>query len=80
MPLQFANPVWIDDDAVDLDRHIRRVMLPAPGTREQLYRAVAARGQTIASERYSEGVSRKKHLDYFTSLETGSRPIPNTST
>jgi WS/DGAT/MGAT family acyltransferase len=35
MPLQFANPVWIEDDAVDLDYHVRRVTLPAPGTLEQ---------------------------------------------
>jgi len=31
MPLQFANPVWVDDD-VDLDYHVQRVTLPAPGT------------------------------------------------
>ena len=36
MPLHFANPVWIEDDAVDLDHHVRRVRLPRPGTRAQL--------------------------------------------
>jgi WS/DGAT/MGAT family acyltransferase len=36
MPLQFANPVWVDDDAVDLDYHVQRVALPAPGTQAQL--------------------------------------------
>jgi diacylglycerol O-acyltransferase / wax synthase len=35
MPLQFANPVWVKDDAVDLDYHVRRVTLPKPGTRAQ---------------------------------------------
>jgi len=35
MPLQFANPVWIEDDAVDLDYHVQRVTLPAPGTPAQ---------------------------------------------
>src|SRR5690606_15509709 len=35
MPLQFANPVWVDDDAVDLDHHVQRVTLPAPGTMTQ---------------------------------------------
>jgi len=35
MPLQFANPVWVVDDAVDLDYHVRRVTLPKPGTRAQ---------------------------------------------
>lgn len=35
MPLQFANPVWIDDDAVDLDHHVQRVTLPPPGSMSQ---------------------------------------------
>ena len=33
-----------------------------------LYRAVAERGRAIANERYSEAVSRLRHVDYFTSL------------
>ncbi|MBK6786606.1 MAG: wax ester/triacylglycerol synthase family O-acyltransferase [Betaproteobacteria bacterium] len=35
MPLQFANPVWVDDDAVDLDHHVQRVTLAPPGTMTQ---------------------------------------------
>jgi len=35
MPLHFANPVWVDDDAVDLDHHVQRVTLPPPGTTTQ---------------------------------------------
>lgn len=35
MPLNFANPVWVEDDAVDLEYHVRSVKLPAPGTRAQ---------------------------------------------
>ena len=35
MPLQFANPVWVDDDVVDLDYHVQRVTLPTPGTQAQ---------------------------------------------
>jgi glycosyltransferase involved in cell wall biosynthesis len=42
---------------------------------EALYRAMAARARQIADERYSEDVSRKRHLDYFTSLRSGGRPI-----
>lgn len=41
MPLDFANPVWVRADAVDLERHIVRVTLPAPGTLAQLEAAVA---------------------------------------
>ncbi len=40
-----------------------------------LYHAVASRAHAIAQERYSEAVSRRKHLDYFTSLTPRSDPI-----
>ena len=36
MPLDLANPVWVDDDDVDLDYHVRQVSLPKPGTQAQL--------------------------------------------
>jgi diacylglycerol O-acyltransferase len=36
MPFDLANPVWVDDDDVDLDYHIRQVSLPKPGTQLQL--------------------------------------------
>jgi glycosyltransferase involved in cell wall biosynthesis len=45
-----------------------------------LYRDVAARARAVAEARYSEPVSRKKHLDYFTSLQPGIGalvPIPS---
>ncbi|QDZ26811.1 wax ester/triacylglycerol synthase family O-acyltransferase [Noviherbaspirillum sp. UKPF54] len=42
LPLDFANPVWVEDGEVDLDYHVQRVMLPRPGTMAQL-EAVAAR-------------------------------------
>lgn len=42
MPLHFANPMWVDDDAVDLDHHVRRLTLPAPGSFAQLEDRVAA--------------------------------------
>jgi glycosyltransferase involved in cell wall biosynthesis len=44
------------------------------------YAAMAARGREIAGARYSEAVSRRKHLDYFTSLDPGRRPIASAST
>jgi glycosyltransferase involved in cell wall biosynthesis len=42
-----------------------------------LYRAVAARAREIADARYSEPTSRKKHVEYFTSLTPGGRVIPD---
>jgi glycosyltransferase involved in cell wall biosynthesis len=40
-----------------------------------LYESIASRAREIAAERYSEDVSRKKHVDYFTSLKPDGRPI-----
>jgi glycosyltransferase involved in cell wall biosynthesis len=40
-----------------------------------LYRSMAARARRIAEERYSEKISRMKHVDYFTSLKSGGGPI-----
>lgn len=36
MPFDMANPVWIEDDDVDLDYHVRSITLPKPGTPAQL--------------------------------------------
>jgi glycosyltransferase involved in cell wall biosynthesis len=40
-----------------------------------LYASVATRARAIADERYSEAVSRSKHVDYFTSLKPGRSPL-----
>ncbi len=42
MPFDLANPLWIDDDDIDIDYHMRYLMLPKPGTLAQL-EAVCAR-------------------------------------
>ena len=36
LPLQMANPVWVQAKSIDLDAHIRRIVLPKPGTQAQL--------------------------------------------
>jgi glycosyltransferase involved in cell wall biosynthesis len=41
----------------------------------RLYDALAARAQELARARYSEAASRKTHVDYFTSLKSGGRPL-----
>jgi len=41
MPLDFANPVWVRAEAVDLTKHVVRVTLPAPGTQAQFEAAIA---------------------------------------
>jgi len=54
MPLQFANPVWIHDDAVDLDYHIQRFTLPPPGTQ--------VRFEDLAGRLHSELLDRNRPL------------------
>jgi diacylglycerol O-acyltransferase len=41
MPFELANPVWVDDEDLDLDYHVRHVILPRPGTHAQLEQYVA---------------------------------------
>ncbi|MGZ8579931.1 MAG: WS/DGAT/MGAT family O-acyltransferase [Actinomycetota bacterium] len=40
VPFGLARPLWVDDDRFDLDFHLRRAAIPAPGGRVQLERAV----------------------------------------
>jgi WS/DGAT/MGAT family acyltransferase len=42
VPVHLGLPVWVDDADFDLDYHVRRSALPAPGTDEQL-RALVGR-------------------------------------
>src|SRR6516162_6828309 len=41
MPFELAEPVWIEDDDIDLDYHIRSAVLRRPGTMEQLEQLIA---------------------------------------
>jgi diacylglycerol O-acyltransferase / wax synthase len=41
MPFDLSNPVWVEDDDIDIDYHVRHVVLPRPGTWAQLERLVA---------------------------------------
>lgn len=36
MPFDLANPVWIHDDDIDLEYHMRYLVLPKPGTLAQM--------------------------------------------
>jgi WS/DGAT/MGAT family acyltransferase len=41
LPLELASPMWVEDRRVDLDYHVRRIVLPRPGTRAALEACVA---------------------------------------
>ncbi len=40
MPFELANPIWVADDDLDLEYHIRSTVLPKPGSRAQLDKLV----------------------------------------
>ncbi len=50
MPFDLANPVWIHDDDIDLDYHVRYMVLPKPGSIAQL-EALAARLHSMLLDR-----------------------------
>jgi len=54
MPLQFANPVWVEEDKVDFDHHVQHVALPGPGTQAQL--------EDCAGQLHSELLDRSRPL------------------
>jgi len=41
MPFDLSNPVWVEDEDIDLDYHVRHITLPKPGTNRQLQQYVA---------------------------------------
>ena len=47
MPFELAEPVWIEDDDLDLDHHIRSLTLPRPGTMKQLHQLVSRLHSTL---------------------------------
>ncbi|OUM02598.1 WS/DGAT/MGAT family O-acyltransferase [Variovorax sp. JS1663] len=40
MPFELAEPVWIEDDDIDLDYHVRSLTLRRPGTMAQLHQLI----------------------------------------
>src|SRR3954452_12719736 len=47
MPFELAEPVWIEDDDIDLDYHVRSVTLRRPGTTHQLEALIARLHSTL---------------------------------
>jgi len=54
VPLDQGRPVWVDDPFLNLDYHVRRTALPAPGSEEQL--------RNLASRIFSQQLDRTKPL------------------
>src|SRR4051795_4284290 len=47
MPFELAEPVWIEDDDIDMDYHVRTVTLRRPGTMGQLEALIARLHSTL---------------------------------
>ncbi|MEP1445048.1 MAG: wax ester/triacylglycerol synthase family O-acyltransferase [Paraglaciecola sp.] len=41
MPFDIANPIWVTDESIDIDYHIRHVIVPPPATRVNVDKLVA---------------------------------------
>jgi len=54
VPLDQGRPVWVDDPHLNLDYHVRRTALPAPGSDEQL--------RNLAARIFSQQLDRSKPL------------------
>ena len=58
---RLAPPAWGDDPELDLDRHVRQVALPAPGTERQLF--------DLAASLAAEPFDRSRPLWRFTVVD-----------
>jgi diacylglycerol O-acyltransferase / wax synthase len=70
MPFELAEPVWIDDDDIDLDYHVRSMTLRRPGTMAQL--------ETLVSRLHSSLLDRSRplwELYIIEGLESGQAAI-----
>ncbi|HQR47905.1 MAG TPA: wax ester/triacylglycerol synthase family O-acyltransferase [Steroidobacteraceae bacterium] len=74
LPLQLANPAWVQADTLDLDYHFRRVVLPKPGTQAQLEACVGHlhsvpldRAHPLWSVTIIEGLPGRK-VGYYTNI------------
>ena len=47
MPFDLSNPVWVEDEDIDLDHPVRHITLPKPGSNSQLQQYVARLHSTL---------------------------------
>src|SRR6476646_8573884 len=40
VPLRLHHPVWVEDSHLDLDAHVHRITVPAPGTQREVEQVI----------------------------------------
>src|ERR1700704_498995 len=76
IPWKLHHPMWLEDCPVDLDYHLRRVQVPAPGGRRELDQVIGKVHHTLADRVASAnllarlmdltGSAQDEHDDYVT--------------
>ncbi len=61
VPLQLHHPLWVEDEPIDLTRHLHRIVVPAPGTQRE--------AEQIIGEIASTPLDRSRPLWEITVLE-----------
>src|SRR5271156_5332922 len=76
LPLGIARPLWIDDPNFNLDYHIRRTALPAPGGEEELTRLFArVVSQPLDPRRDCEADEQSNRFDPGSSCSGDTLPL-----
>ncbi|MDF3933903.1 WS/DGAT/MGAT family O-acyltransferase, partial [Pseudomonas citronellolis] len=47
MPFDLSDPVWVEDENLDLEHHIRHITLPKPGSNRQLQQVIGRRHSNL---------------------------------
>ncbi len=74
--LNLDHPIWVDDDDMDLDYHLRHTTLPKPGTFEQMEEVIRGCTPTISIAAGRSGSSTSS----TGSTTDASRSIPKCTT
>lgn len=46
VPLRLHHPVWVEDQPVDVRRHLRRIVVPSPGSKREVERVIGKLAST----------------------------------
>ena len=71
IPLKLHHPMWVVNDDIDFDYHVRQAQVPAPGGRRELDQLIGEIASTPLDRRrplwemyVAEGLGRRPHCDH----------------